>query len=45
MEVLETDHKAHRKTLQHKHKLKIANQVTTLGSEWDLARVTFIAVI
>lgn len=45
MEMLETDHKAHSKILQHRHKLTIANQVTVLGSEWDLARVTFIAVI
>lgn len=45
MEMLEADHKAHSEILQHKHKLKIANQVATLGSAWDLARVTFIVVI
>lgn len=45
MEMLEAEHKAHSKILQHRHKPTITNQVTALGSELDLARVAFIAVI
>lgn len=44
MEMQETDHKTYIEVLQHKPKLKIVNQMTTLGNEWDLARVIFIAV-